>query len=156
IWQVQVFYRTGSTEREVPVQLTATLFTEVTVQPAALTVFTEHAVTHEMVVTDLRPQPLSITAVQTTAARLTAQPGQPAKDSQGHWSCKVHLQVAEDYPEGRREEAVSIYTSDPAYPELHVPVTVIKRPRQLLSAAPAQVQLTAPAGQAVPSRLVLI
>jgi hypothetical protein len=155
-WRVQVFFRSASKEQDIPLQLNARLVTEVTVQPAALNVVTEHAVSHELVLTDLRPHPLTITAVRPTSPRLTARLGEAGQDAQGHWTRRIHLEVPEDYPEGRHEEAVVIYSDDLAYRELKVPVTLVKRARQALFAAPAQVQVQGQAGQPIPSRIVLI
>lgn len=155
-WSVHLRYRKGPAEGEATLQLRAQLITEVTVQPAAMTVFAGQALSHELVVTDLRAQPLSITRVQASSPHLTARLGEHGRDLQGHWVGKVRLDLAADFPEGRHAETVSIYTSDAGYAELKVPVTIVKRARQRLSAAPALVTLLAPRGQPVPSRIVLI
>jgi hypothetical protein len=155
-WRVQVLYHSGTHEQEIPLQLNAQLITEVTVQPSALTISAEHAVSHELVLTDLRPKPLTVTAAKTTSPRLSAQMEEPSQDAQGHAVRRIHLAVGEDYPPGRYEEAMFLYTDDLAYRELKVPVTIVKRPKQAVSALPAQVDLAAAPGQPIPSRIVLI
>ena len=85
---------------------------------------------------------------------VTLQP--PCRDAQGHAVCVVWLDVAADYPEGRHEEVAALFTDDPAYAELKVNATINKRARQRVTATPAEVTLSAPAGQPLPSRIVLI
>lgn len=155
-WSVHVRCRHGSTEQELTLLLKAQLITEVTVQPAAMTVFVEQALAHEVTVTDLRAKPFTVTRVQSSSPHLAASITQQARDGQGHWIGKVNLELSASFPEGHHAETISIYTDDPAYAELKVPVTIVKRARQRLSALPAQVTLLAAHGQPVPSRIVLI
>jgi hypothetical protein len=56
-------------------------------------------------------------------------------------------------PDGRHDEALHLYTSDPEYPDLKMPFTVVKRSRRRVSATPAAVELTAGGS---PARLVLL
>ena len=51
---------------------------------------------------------------------------------------------------------VQIFTNDPSYSELRVSVTIVKRARPRIVATPSELTLTAPPGQPVPSRIVLI
>lgn len=155
-WRVQVMYKSGDVVQEVALQLSARINVEITVQPAAMNIHTDNAVSHEVVIMDRRPKPLTITAVQASSPKLKAQVTEQFKDVLARWVRKVRVDVAEDYPEGRHEEVLSIYTDDPGYRELRVPVTVVKRPRQRLSATPSAVTLQAPPGQPVPSRIVLL
>ena len=155
-WLVQVSYDAGGSQRDAVLQLKARLTCEISVQPAAMTIFTDKAVRHEVIVFDRRPKPLGVTAVQTSSPKLKAQVAEQYKDMQARWVRKVRMEVAEDYPEGRHEEVLSIYTDDPGYSELRIPVTVVKRPRQRVTATPSTVTLQAPPGQPVPSRIVLL
>jgi hypothetical protein len=155
-WRVQVTYRAGKRIYEMSLQLTARVITEVSVQPASVTVFTDRVMGHEILLTDLRSQPLSITEVQTSSPKLSAQVAEDFQDPQGHRVRKIRLGAADDYAEGRHEETLTIYTDDPGYQELKVPVTLIKQSRQRLAASPSPVSLMAPPGQPFPSRIVLI
>ncbi len=155
-WRVQVGYQRGSQPSELSLQLNARLITEVTVQPAAMTVFADRAIAHEVLVTDLRPKPLAVTGVRTSSPQLTARLGEAGSDTLGHWTRPIHVELAEDYPDGRHQEVLVIATDDPGYREMKVPVTIVKRARQSVSAAPAEVTLSAAAGQPLPSRIVLI
>jgi hypothetical protein len=151
-WRVQVFYRDGDESRETAVQLSAQLVAEIDVQPASLSILCgEQARTCEIVVTDKRPKPLTVTSSSASSPKLRTDLHKADKGTH-----KIGVEVAADYPEGRHDDVVSIYTDDPAYREIRVPVTVVKRGRQRLSAAPEQVKFEGPAGQPLPSRIVLL
>jgi hypothetical protein len=137
-------------------QLSARVVTEVTVQPASLTVFAEGAVGHELLLTDLRPTPLAIAEVRTTSSKLRPRVTEQYRDGFGHLVRRINLEVADDYPEGRHDEVLDILTNDPAYKDLRVPVTVVKRSRQRCVARPESVTLTPATGQTLASRLVQI
>ena len=155
-WTVNVAYRAGGELREQTLRLTGRVVREVQVLPAALTVLTDHPVEHTVVVTDLRAKPLKITQARATSPHLRSVIGEPYRDDDGHWACKVKLEVAADCPEGRNEERLDLLTSDPDYPDLRIPVTVIKRAKQRLTATPNPVILEAPRGQASATRLILV
>jgi hypothetical protein len=155
-WRVDLKYRDGDRPAQVAVLITATLSKEITVEPAALTISTDQALAHEICVTDLRAKPLTITSVQASLPQLHATLQPSCKDADGHAVRIVKLEVAADFPEGRHDEVISLYTDDPAYAELKVTATITKRAKQRLSAAPTEVTLTAAPGQPLPSRIVLI
>jgi hypothetical protein len=154
-WTVQVRARSGSNVEEVGLRLTARLITEVSIQPAALILFTDQAVAHELVLTDTRPQPLTATAVQVNLAGVKPTLATRAQDG-GRAVQKIRLEVTADCPEGRHEEFLHIVTDDAEYRDLKVPLIVVKRSRQRLAATPSQVTLTAPPGQPAPSRIILV
>lgn len=155
-WRTRLRYRSGAAEYEMTLLLSARLVTEVTVQPASLTVFADGAVGHELLLTDLRPRPLGIAAVRATSPLLRPRVADEYRDGLGHLVRRIRLDVADDYPEGRHDEALDILTDDPAYQDLRVPVTVVKRARQRCTARPGAVTLKAVPGQAVLSRIVLL
>jgi hypothetical protein len=155
-WSVQVQYRRGGVLLLGTLRLTARIITEVSVQPAALMVYADQAVGHEVNLTDQRPRPLAIAEVRTSSPELRGRVTEQFRDDMGHWVRKISLEVAADYPEGRHDEVVDIITDDPDYRDLKVPVTVVKRSRQRLTAAPNQVSLRVAADQAAPSRIVLL
>jgi hypothetical protein len=155
-WRVQVAYRGGATLYEMTLELTARLVTEVTVQPASVTVLAEREVGHDVLLTDLRPRPLTVTEVRTTSPRLKARAAEAYRDPFGHQIQRVHLQVAGDCPEGRYDEALVLLTDDPQYHELRVPVTIVRRSRARLATTPSRVTLQIPAGQPGTSQIVLV
>jgi hypothetical protein len=155
-WHIQVSYRSGETRHDASLVLTGKIISEVTVQPALLTVFADKGVTHDLLLTDLRPKPLHITAVQASSPKVQSRMVEEFHDGLGHLVRKIRLEVIADFPEGRHEETLDIFTDDPMYRDLRVPVTIVKRPRQRLTVQPREVSLTAPVGAAAPSRLVLL
>src|SRR5262249_45518919 len=155
-WRVQLSARSSGAVQEQTLEVHARLRAEVRVQPAALTVFAEQAVGHELVLTDRRPQPLTVTGVRTSSPHLRGRVSEQGRDAAGHWVRKVSLEVAADYPPGRHDEAVHLLTDDEAYKELKIPVTVVKRSQQRLAVTPGSVNLVAPAGQPIPSRVLLV
>jgi hypothetical protein len=155
-WNVQVQYRDRDRVQQTQALLTAQLLTEVSVQPAALVIYTDAAVSHELLLSDVRPKPLTVTEVHGSASGLTPSVTEQGRTAGGPLVCRIRLAVAADFPEGRHEAAIRIYTDDPAYRDLKVPVTIVKRLRQRLAATPSVVRLAAPAGQPIPSCIVLI
>jgi hypothetical protein len=155
-WTVHLKGRWGTTDCEMPLQLTADLLKEIWVEPAFLALYTDRAATQDLLLTDSRPKSLTVVAVETSSPRLRARVYDQRRDKAGRAVTQIRLDVAEEYAEGRHDETVRICTDDPAYRELKVPVTVIRRSRQHVSATPAQVALSAPPGQPFPSKIVLV
>jgi hypothetical protein len=155
-WTVQVTYRAGGELREQTVRLVGHVVAEVQVQPAALTVFTDHPFEHTLVVTDTRAKSLKIAEVRASSPYLKPHVGEPSHDDKGRWTCSVKLEVGGDCPEGRHEERIDLITTDPDYADLRVPVIIVKQTKQRLTAAPDPVVLSIPAAQPAPSRLVVI
>jgi uncharacterized protein DUF1573 len=153
-WQMQLTYRSGTCVQELTLSLKAHIVNDVAVRPAALTLFTTGVVSQEVVLADRRSQPLRVTEVRASSPHLNAHVGEPYRDDKGRLVCKIKVEPAADCPEGRFEDAISIYTSDPEYRDLTVPVTIVKQSRQRLSALPREVNLTAAPGQPLPARIV--
>lgn len=155
-WRVFFTYRHEGRLYQTTLQLAATLITEVTVQPATLTLFVDNAVSHEVLVTDLRAKPLAIAELRTSSPQVKSRLAGAYRDGLGHQVQRIQLEVADDYPEGRREEVLNIITDDATYHDLRVPVTIVKRGRQSIAVVPADVQLTLAAEQDIASKTVLV
>jgi hypothetical protein len=126
-WHLTVLYRDGDRVREQALEISATVVTEVSVQPASLTLFTDGVLSHDITVIDLRPEPLQILDVQTTSPHLHAEPGPFIKDGFGNFACKVKVETAAELPAGRHDELLIIHTNDPLYREFKIAITVVKR-----------------------------
>src|SRR5439155_7379782 len=113
-------------------ELRAELVTEVKVEPATLTLYTDGTLRHEVVVTDLRPKPLRVTSARCSTPHLATRVA--ARSDAEPAVSRVAVEVKEDLPEGRYTELLSLATDDPVYRELRVPVTVVKRSRRAVSA----------------------
>jgi hypothetical protein len=155
-WRAVVGYRCASRPRELPLFVTADVVSEVSVRPAGLLISTDTAIGHEVTLIDRRPTPLAIQAVTTSSRHFRPRAGAPRRAAGGHWEWALSLEVAPDCPEGRHEEVLLVHTSDPAYAELKVPFTVVKRPRQKVSAVPGVVSLLAAGDAPLPARIVLL
>jgi hypothetical protein len=154
-WRTTVTYQSGGSPRELVLYLGARLVAEISVQPPSLAVYTDGAISHEVTVTDRRTEPLLIRSAEATSPHVRTHLGELRRDGEGRWVRSIQVEVLADCPEGRHEEALLIHTSDPTYPELKVPLTVVKHPRQRVSAAPSSVDLAQTRGEA-PARIVLL
>jgi hypothetical protein len=155
-WRTVIRYCDGDAFREADVVISGTVVAEIAVEPPQLSIFADQPIVHELRVIDRRSKPFAISAVQTTSEKLTARITGEMHDDQGRVVRTVQLHVNDDFPDGRRDETLTIFTDDPLYRELKVPVTVVKRVRQRFSALPESVTLTAPRGQAIPAKIIRI
>jgi hypothetical protein len=151
---VQLFYTRAGRPEELVLFLRANVVPEITVEPAALVVFTSGPLQRTITLVERRPQALTLTGVRTTSPHLRAGASEPSRNEAGHWARVITLEVLSDFPEGRHEETLTIATADPTFGEWRVPVTVVKRSRNTVSVTPEAVTFTEPAGQALPTRLV--
>jgi hypothetical protein len=153
-WAARIQYRQGDRTAECTLVLKADLIAEVSCEPAALQLLASQTLQAQVIIKDTRPQPFAIRSVQTTSPHLKAVAKSPdATNSGTRWA--IRIEVTDDYPDGRREEIVSIHTDDQVYRELKVPVTIVKTSRQRVSATPAEVKLEAVPGQAA-AKVVLL
>lgn len=155
-WYITLRYTSGGEERELSLYLSARIIQEISVEPPALAIYTNTAMGHEITVTDRRTEPLIVRAVEASSPHVRTQLGEMHRNGAGHWVRTIQVQVAADCPEGHHNESLIIRTSDPVYPELKVPFTIVKRSARQVSAAPEAVNLTGEAGQPLPSRIVLL
>ncbi len=131
-WQVVVGYKVevpGAADLtgEVPLQITATLSREIIVNPPQIGFSTAGGATQILTLTDQRAKPLNIVKVTTSSSHLTAEPGPRTETPGGGHNQTVTVKLSEDAPIGHRDETILLLTDDPAYPELRVPVRVLKR-----------------------------
>lgn len=179
-WHAQLRYRVGDEIKETTATVMGQLIKEISVEPPALQLLTSKDLTATIVVSDNRGpgtiikvvdgEPnktttvgdgrLRITSVQASTPHLETEcAGESFMSSSGKVQTTGHcikVTVTDAFPEGRHEEVVSIYTDDPAYPELRVPVTIVKNARQRVVATPSEVVLRGKLGQPVPARIVLL
>ena len=154
-WQISVGYKSETAEAqpltgEVLLQITANLSRDVAVNPPQVGFSTTGAASQVLIVTDKRGKPLSVVKVTTSSAHLTAEIG-ARENGKGQ---PITVKLSPDTPVGHRDESVVLLTDDPAYPELRVPVRVLKRATCGVSVAPESVVLRFAAGQTELSTLV--
>ena len=159
-WQVQVHYRLDppgvpNGPPAVPqtgvvvLTVSATLSREVLVAPPQVAFSCTGEASQVLTITDRRAKPLTVTRAVATAAHLTADVAARKDGTQA-----VTLKLAADAPLGHRDETVVLYTDDPAYPELRVPVRVLKRATGGVAATPPDLSVRFAAGQEEVSALV--
>jgi hypothetical protein len=155
-WSLQIKYRQGDAVADATLQLGARLVREVMVQPSALVVFAEHAAEHEIVVTDSRPEPLAIREVRLSTPSVRPAVSAPERTSDGLWTQRVKIVVGPDCPPGRHDDQLTIYTTDPQYPELTIPVTLLNGSADRFTAVPQELTFLGVAGKSLPARIALI
>ncbi len=155
-WRVTLGYREDGQERELVLAVLATVRSELLLEPAALVLNTETACRHNSTLTERRPLPLTIAALQTTRPELVVRLSPATQSQDGTWTRTIQVEAAEAFPAGRHEEMIQLFSNDAEFRELKIPVTVIKRSRQRVQAAPAEVTLSGRADQPLPSRVVLL
>jgi hypothetical protein len=125
-WELTLIYRDGETLKRQTLQLSAQVKTDVCVQPASLTVVARGPISHDIQLADMRAAPLKIVRVETTSPGIEAVAQPLVAGDFGGFVGKIQIRVTNAMPEGRHEETIVIYTDDPVYGELRVPVTVVK------------------------------
>jgi hypothetical protein len=155
-WRVTIRYNTGGVEKELPLYVAARIVTEISVEPPSLAIYTDSSIKHEITIIDRRTEPFIVRSVQASSPYIGTHLGEMRRNDAGHWVRSIQVAVAPDCPYGYHAETLLICTSDATYPELTVPFTVVKRPRQQVSASPSSVALTEVRGQPLPSRIVLL
>lgn len=157
-WVARMPYRDPANNvGEASVQLTAIYTPEVSVTPSSVTFYTENGLTHDIVVTDVRPTPLKVLSIESSSPYLQAAVMKQSKNFRGHWVANIALQARRDMPPGRHEETISIYTDDQQYRQLTVNVSVVKKAAaDQVTVHPNRVTLHANRTQPVASQLLRI
>ena len=158
-WGVTLRCRCGDRVEETTLTLTAHVRADLSLEPSALVVETAGAVDRTITLTDRREAAMSV-KVETTCPQVRASvdaptplPTLPPRVGDGGGGLMRSIwRRRPTCPRAGTTRRCIIYTSDPEYPDLKLPFTIVKHGRQRVSATPAAVELTA----ASPSRLVLL
>jgi hypothetical protein len=144
-WQAFVKYRQGGKEGETLLVVAAIIVNDVTVEPSIIAMSVETTLRQEVTFTDHRVLPTKLVAVlaSSPAIKVTTLP-------QGAGVTKIILEVSRSaMTAARQEETVNIYTNDPAYDHLQVPITLTKASRADVTATPEKVELVGASSQLV-------
>jgi uncharacterized protein DUF1573 len=154
-WGVRLACKCGDQVGDILLQINATLVTEVRIEPAALQLFVRDGLSAEMLVS--YPEKLfAIKSVQTSSPHLRAEIDAPFRADQGSVWARLRLEVTRDYPAGRHDEFVSVYTDNASYAELKVPVTIDKSGQQRVTATPPEAVVAGQPGQNAAARVILL
>lgn len=154
-WQATVGYKTeapGAPPQtgELLLEITATLSRDVVVNPPQVAFSTTGVASQTVTVTDGRAKPLTVLKAGASSQHLTVEvaPREAGKPQ------AIVVKLTADAPAGHTDETVTLVTDDPAYPELRVPVRVLKRAAGGVTAAPTSIGVRFAAGQTEVSTLV--
>lgn len=158
-WQAQVSYTVATPAsspqpRQLLLQISATLAREVSVTPPQVAFSCTGEAMQVLTLTDRRAKPLTVLKAGASNPHLGVEIGKPATAPTGERVQPVTLKLAADAPTGHRDETVLLLTDDPEYPELRVPVRVLKRVPGGVAAVPDSVAVRFAAGQTEVSQLV--
>ncbi len=123
---------------------------QVYVSPRAVLVyqFGEESTTKEIVVSDNRLKPLTVTGVECKADFVKAELGETTTDENGVQQTRIDVKVA-PVPLGSYDTLVRIHTDDAKFPVLYIPVRVHRQPPMmgLRKASPPKAQTPVEAPQ---------
>jgi hypothetical protein len=149
-WNVRVRSRQGERDVEQVLVVAATIRNDVTVQPAILALSVATTLRQEIIVTDTRTPPLRVTAVRATLPAVATRV-EPAAAG----VTRIILDVtAAALPPGRHDGLVSVYTDDPDYSPLEVPLTLQRAADRAVVAVPPHVRARVAPGQPISTTLV--
>jgi uncharacterized protein DUF1573 len=143
-WQAQVQYREAGKQHEIGLIVAAKIRNEVTVEPSIVAMLVETTLKQELSVIDHRAFPLKV--VNAVASSPAIKVGvQPSLNG-----AKVTLEVSgAALTRGRQNEVLNIYTDDPNYRVLQVPITLAKAERPRVTASPPHVDFIGAGSQLV-------
>jgi hypothetical protein len=149
-WNLRLRYREGDAVHEELLVIAATIRNEVTVQPTILALHVRDVLRQEVAVTDLRAPPLKVTSVHASspAIRATVQP-----PSGGVTKLALDITAAALKP-GTQDAMLSIYTDDPRYNPLQLPITLTRVEERAITATPSQVEARVSNAEPVSAALV--
>ncbi len=142
-WNARVVYRQGDERKTAPLTVHATVKNEVTVQPPRLAVFLESALPQEIKVHDRREKALQVIDVRCSVPGLTFD---AKREAPGVTKITMLVRAA-NLPAERQEGKITITTDDVEYPQLEIPITLLKQAKQDFSVHPETIALHVGAGE---------
>jgi hypothetical protein len=156
LWSVRVKYRTANSKEQVlELKLRATLTREVGVSPTAVQLIGGPGMQHEIVLTDVRTEPLKLNGIRSTSNRLLVRADGWVKDGSA-WKCRIQAQIAENCTAGTWDEMIQVLGDEAGYRDIRIGVRLICRGPQRVQASPDMVQLRHEANKPSGSVLVLL
>ena len=107
------------------------LFSEITVRPSNVLVYLRGTgdLRQRIMISDRRPSSFAITEVRPSNELIQLHHIADPTASQGQIVHAVDLTIASGFPVGTSEEVIRLRTNDVEYPQLEIPVTVVKSGR---------------------------
>ena len=155
-FSVHIDYAVEGVNKETEVLLQAVLISEMTIEPAKLVVPADHVDQHPFTLRETRPDPLLIVDARTSLPHVTVRMTDAKRDESGAWTRSLRLVVDPELPPGKHEARLDLYTTDQKYEHLQAPFVLVKQAANQVTFSPREVEINAPAGRALPSRVVVL
>lgn len=135
-WPIRLHYQSPSDEkaaREHTLELViqAHIVRDVDIQPSRLVISMHGTTKHMITITDRRSKTLTIRQVSSASPFVTAT---IHNHTQSRY--EIMLQVHGHLPEGEHDGSVSIWTDDPEYREIRIPVLILRQPNKQVTWTP--------------------
>lgn len=154
-WRIIIRYLEAGAQRQAEFVVQAAVTQEIVVEPSSLTIYGGRRTTeHTFQIVDSRSTPLVITKAETSSPNLIVAPAPKRTETPAR--TEVKLTIQEGFSEGRHDERMTLYTNDPEYPTLQVPVAIISRPPARFTAQPMSVAFRRESNEARPKRRVVL
>lgn len=154
-WRTRVSYRAGGEPRELELAVRADVVPVVQIQPATVVLHAAGPISHQFKLLDRREKPFQAKQLVCGSPHVQAKLGPPRRAGDV-WERTITLNVRAGCPEGRHDDVLRVLTADAEYPELQVPFTVVMRVPGKVQASPPALEITAPAGEPIPAKIVLL
>ena len=144
-WQAHVQYRHAGKVHESTLVLAARIRNEITIEPSIVAMTVKTTLKQELLITDHRLKPMTVSKVLASSPAIRV-----AVQSISDGATKVILEVSgAALTAGRQEEMIHIYTDDPHYRHLQVPITLTRPEQTDVTAVPSRVELIGAGSQLV-------
>jgi hypothetical protein len=144
-WNAHIQYRVADKQNEATLVIGAKIRNEIRITPSILAITVEGTLKQEVIVSDERAVPLNISSVLATSPAIRAGV-MPGKDG----VIKIALEInGSALTASHQEEMLNIYTDDPFYRHLQVPITLTKAARPSASATPPRIEILGAGSQLV-------
>lgn len=147
--------RNGKLQHQI-LTVSAVLKKEVIVEPATILIHTAGKARHIVQVTDTRPKPFQIRHLLCSSDFLEAKVLGTRQNKKGQKVRLIELKVKDQLPAGQSYESLNIFSDDRDYPQLQVPVMIVKRKPLAVQLSPPEAQWQGTRGKPLPSRIVLL
>lgn len=132
----------------------ARIVREIQIEPVALHMSIDRETMHTITIRDLRDKPLTLTAARCGHSHVKTQLSAVGVNAKGERIQQVHVTVLADCPAGVHSEVVQLISEDSCYREFRIPLTIVRKAPDQISATPEQIALRLADGQTSASGLI--
>ena len=132
----------------------ARIVREILVEPVAVHLSIDGETSHTITIRDQRDKPLAIAAARCAHPHVKTELTAVGVNAKGERIQQVHVTVRKDCPAGFHSDFVQLLSEDPAYRELRVPLTFLRKAPGQITATPEQLTLRLAEGEKAASGLI--